>query len=381
MTRILRLSDFADIGAGNSAPQNANFFKNGTLPFVRTSDVGAIHIGSIETSRDLLTPEGAKGLRLQPSGTILFPKSGASTFLNHRVLLDRNAYVSSHLATIKANNELALDRYLFYFLQTIDARDLCQDQAYPSLNRDQIAGIEVPIPDLETQYRVVESLESAFAEIDQLEKNLKSSDEKSKQLLNSVLNAVLINTPNKVDSKSLEGESLRLGNACTFEYGKPLDQQFRKSEGEFKAYGANGPISSSTKYLVEGPCIIVGRKGSAGEITYVMESVWPLDVTYYVKHDKSKSDLRYLFYLLKSLDLKQFVRGVKPGLNRNDAYNLLITLPSLARQREIALMLDAVNKEVETLGNLIAIKRDFAVMLRQSLLSSAFSFDNEMISI
>jgi restriction endonuclease S subunit len=166
MTKFLRLGELAEVGAGNSAPQNKALFEGGTLPFVRTSDVGIIHIGSIKSSRDLLTPEGAKGLKLFSAGTILFPKSGASTFLNHRVILTSPAYVSSHLATIKANAEIALDRYIYYFLQTVDARDLCQDQTYPSLNRDQIAGIKVPLPSLDEQQKIIEKLDGAFAEIE-----------------------------------------------------------------------------------------------------------------------------------------------------------------------------------------------------------------------
>lgn len=168
MSKLLHLGEFAEIGAGNSAPQNEKLFVEGTFSFVRTSDVGAIHIGSISTSRDLLTSEGIKGLKLQPTGTILFPKSGASTFLNHRVILSLPAYVSSHLATIKVDNDLALDSYVFYFLQTIDARDLCQDQAYPSLNRDQIAQIQIQLPSLEKQREIVEKLDSTFADIDKL---------------------------------------------------------------------------------------------------------------------------------------------------------------------------------------------------------------------
>lgn len=166
MTKVLQLGEFAAVGTGNSAPQNEALFLDGTLPFVRTSDVGTVHIGSINSSRDLLTPEGAKGLKLFPAGTTLFPKSGASTFLNHRVILSGPAYVSSHLATIKAKSEFALDRYIFYFLQTVDARDLCQDQSYPSLNRDQIAGIEVPLPSLDEQKKIVEKIDEIFAEID-----------------------------------------------------------------------------------------------------------------------------------------------------------------------------------------------------------------------
>jgi type I restriction enzyme S subunit len=164
-----------------------------------------------------------------------------------------------------------------------------------------------------------------------------------------------------------------LGEVCTLEYGKPLEKEFRNSDGAFKAYGANGPISSAIKYLIEGPCIIVGRKGSAGEITYVEENVWPLDVTYYIKHDPKESNLRYLFYVLKSLDIKQFVRGVKPGLNRNDVYQLLIPRPSLVKQREIVEKLDRAFSEIDLLeGNLGRIEEKIN-QLSLSIMGSVFT--------
>ena len=46
----------------------------------RTSDVGRIHIGAIIKSRDKLNESGIRGLRKFVKGTILLPKSGASTF-------------------------------------------------------------------------------------------------------------------------------------------------------------------------------------------------------------------------------------------------------------------------------------------------------------
>ncbi len=168
---------------------------------------------------------------------------------------------------------------------------------------------------------------------------------------------------------------LPLGEVCTLEYGKPLDKEFRKSDGAFQAYGANGPISSASKYLIEGPCVIVGRKGSAGEITYVKENVWPLDVTYYVKHDPKESDLRYLFYTLQNLDIKQFVRGVKPGLNRNDVYNLPIPLPALEKQREIVKKLDSAFSEIDFLEKNLKLSDDKSNELLQSLLSAEYSLE------
>jgi restriction endonuclease S subunit len=164
-----------------------------------------------------------------------------------------------------------------------------------------------------------------------------------------------------------------VGEVCTLEYGKPLDKEFRKLDGEFLAYGANGPISSASKYLIEGPCVIVGRKGSAGEITLVESNVWPLDVTYYIKHNPNVTDLRYLFYALKSLNIKQFVRGVKPGLNRNDVYELPIPLPSLQKQREIVAKLDSGFSEIDLLDSNLKLSDEKACQLMLSLLGAMFA--------
>jgi type I restriction enzyme S subunit len=129
-----RLGDIAEISAGNPAPQDELLFKDGTYPFFRTADAGRIRFGDIYESADYLNEAGVKKLRRFPKGTILFPKSGASTFLNHRVMLGKEGFVASHLATIIADETQADNRFLLYFLSTIAAQDLVQDHAYPSLN-------------------------------------------------------------------------------------------------------------------------------------------------------------------------------------------------------------------------------------------------------
>ena len=144
MLKEVMLGEVSEVKAGNSAPQDEVFFENGCYPFVRTSDVGAIKVGRLTSARDLLNEKGIKKLKLFKKGTVLFPKSGASTFLNHRVILSMDAYVSSHLATIKANNEYLLDDYIWYYLQTIDAAQLVADSAYPSLQANTIKEITIP---------------------------------------------------------------------------------------------------------------------------------------------------------------------------------------------------------------------------------------------
>ena len=186
------LGDVAVVGAGNSAPQDESLFREGTIPFFRTADAGRIRFGDICESADYLNDKGAKGLRRFKPGTILFPKSGASTFLNHRVMLGMEGCVSSHLATIAADEKQAHPRFLLYFLSTIVAQDLVQDHAYPSLNLPTIASIEVHLPPVAEQQRIVGILDEAFDGIATAKANAEKNLQNARALFDTFLNAVYL---------------------------------------------------------------------------------------------------------------------------------------------------------------------------------------------
>jgi type I restriction enzyme, S subunit len=136
------------------------------------------------------------------------------------------------------------------------------------------------------------------------------------------------------------GSFERVGKHLRLQYGKPLLESDRNPAGSYPAYGANGVKARSDRFLRDEPSIIIGRKGSAGEVTLSENRYWPLDVTYFLDFDRTRHDLRYLFYLLTWLDLPKLAKGVKPGLNREDVYNLVAPFPSLAVQHRIVALLD-----------------------------------------
>ena len=62
-----------------------------------------------------------------------------------------------------------------------------------------------------------------------------------------------------------------VGEILQLEYGKPLDESDRKPTGRFPVYGANGEKDRTDRFYHDKPSIIVGRKGSAGEINLTSE--------------------------------------------------------------------------------------------------------------
>jgi type I restriction enzyme S subunit len=142
-------------------------------------------------------------------------------------------------------------------------------------------------------------------------------------------------------------EIKKLGEVLKLEYGKPLPDTKRKDNGKYPVYGANGLKGRSNEFYYDKKTIIVGRKGSAGEINLTEEKFWPLDVSYFVTFDEKKYNLLFLFHLSSLLDLPKLAKGVKPGINRNEVYNLEVSLPPLPEQHRIVSIIDECFSAIE----------------------------------
>jgi len=140
----------------------------------------------------------------------------------------------------------------------------------------------------------------------------------------------------------------RIGEIIQLEYGKPLDDIDRKPNGRFPVYGANGEKDRTDKFYHAKASIIVGRKGSAGELNLTEGRFWPLDVTYFVTFDEKQHDLRFIYYLLTTLELTKLAKGVKPGINRNDVYSKVARVPPLPEQKRIVAILDEAFEGIAT---------------------------------
>ncbi|OUC98949.1 restriction endonuclease subunit S [Streptomyces swartbergensis] len=159
-------------------------------------------------------------------------------------------------------------------------------------------------------------------------------------------------------------QSVTLGSFCEFKYGKSLPAAQRDG-GEFYVFGSNGPVGSHSQAFTCGPTVVVGRKGSFGEVHYSPEACWPIDTTYFIDESATSADLKWLSHLLSTLGLTEMNRAAAiPGLNRKDAYVKSVLLPSLTEQKRIAAVLD----QVDTLR----AKRREAIALLDDLAQSIF---------
>lgn len=384
--RTVSLGEVANVGAGNSAPQEDRLFENGTHNFYRTSDVGRIRTGVISESSDKLNSDGIRGLKLHSIGTILFPKSGASTFLNHRVMLGKEGYVSSHLATIKAKADVANDKFLLYFLSTIDAKNLVQDSNYPSLKTSVIEKIIFSLPPLTTQQKIVAKLDAIFAEIDKATAAAEANAKNAEVLWQSVIDKVISDFHNR-EIKVFLSEVVKIVSKLV----DPKEDKFK----EFLHIGAGNIISNtgelcdlrtakeenliSGKFIFDGDTVLYSKirpylkkVAKPNFIGLCSADVYPLVCV------DGKLTKDFLFYLLLSSDFTNYAisgseRAGMPKVNREHLFAYEFNLPSVPEQESLTKIINAVYDLNESMNKSFRKKIEDLSCLKQSILRKAFT--------
>ena len=166
-----------------------------------------------------------------------------------------------------------------------------------------------------------------------------------------------------------EWQTKRLGDVLQLNYGKSLSVKNRV-EGAIPVYGSNGIVGSHNEAIVDAPGLIVGRKGSAGQVHRSLGPFCPIDTTFYVTAaDAPDTDLEFLFYLLRHIDLTRITGDVGvPGLNREMAYMEPVRFPAaLPEQKKIAHILSTVQRAIEAQERIIQTTTELKKALMHKL--------------
>lgn len=164
----------------------------------------------------------------------------------------------------------------------------------------------------------------------------------------------------------------KIGSVLSLEYGKAL-QENKRIKGDYPVMGSNGIVGYHNEYFVESPAIIVGRKGSAGKITYIEKNCYPIDTTFYVKR-KKQYNLKLLYFVLQNLNLEKMQLGIGvPGVNRNDIYTIKIPLPPLEAQEKIVSAIDSVESQIKRIDS----KLETLETRKAEILANALNANNE----
>ncbi len=154
---IVRLGDVAKIVSGQSPPGDSYNESGNGLPFYQgKADFGEVWL---KPPRVWTTKVTKRALRDDVLMSVRAPVGPVN-------LCPQEICVGRGLAAIRPRDALLRD-YLFYFLKNNQTRIQGGDGAvFPSISREQIAGIEMPLPSLEQQQQIVSEIQGYQKVID-----------------------------------------------------------------------------------------------------------------------------------------------------------------------------------------------------------------------
>lgn len=236
---------------------------------------------------------------------------------------------------------------------------------------ESITAIKSLIQNLAVRGKLIEQ-NSEDEPASQLIKKIKEWREKQikERKLNKEKALLPVSSDEKVFDTPKNWATCRLGEIVTMVYGSSLTKAETKPNAPYPVFGSNGIVGYYDTFLTEKRTIIIGRKGSSGALIRCDSPSWTTDVAYYIEENEFLN-YDFLFYLLKTLNLESLGKGIKPGLNRNEAYNLVISVPPLNEQIRIIKKLEQLMKLCDEIQQTIEQNQNHTDLLLQSALKYA----------
>lgn len=272
----------------------------------------------------------------------VLPQPGDIVF-TYEATLNRYAIVPNgfrgclgrRLALIRPNPAAVNTRWLHYYFfgpewRAVVAANTLSGATVERIPLSSFPDFPIRLPDLQTQRRIASILSAYDDLIENNTRRIAILEEMARRIYEEWF--VRFRFPGHEQVKMVESELglipegwklRRLGDVVELAYGKALKAEERKP-GPYPVYGSSGVVGSHDTSLVNGPGIIVGRKGNVGSVHWCDVSFYPIDTVYFVR---TELPLHYVFFNLKRQNFINNDAAV-PGLNRNQAYSLHFLVPS-----------------------------------------------------
>ncbi len=336
-----KLEDLAFFHDSKRIPLNSRERENrkGNYPYYGASGIVDFINDYIFDGEYVLISEDGENLRSRTT-PIAFKASG-------------KFWVNNHAHVVQGKKPF-LNDWIVYFFQNLDLNPFITGAVQPKLNRENLQLVEIPMPDIEKAEKIV-SILSALDEKIELNRQTNAS-------LEAIAQAIFKEWFVDFNFPGATGEMVesalgmipsgwrvgKLGEIIELAYGKGLKSENR-IDGKYPVIGSNGVVGFHHEYLIEGPGIVIGRKGTIGEVHWIHDNFYPIDTTFYIKSLQGIESLYFYYFVLLAQDFKKIASdSAVPGLNRNQAYDNLVVIPDV---NVINLFNDAIAATFDTVHN------------------------------
>jgi len=357
---------------GTPSRSNPYYWQNGTIPWLKIKDIKSKYINK---SEEFITELGLinSSAKIFPKGTILytiFATVGDCGILNF------DSATNQAIAGIILIDDLINNEYAYYVLLASKNRMLLNARGMAQLNINQqiLKNLEIPLPPIEEQKRIVEKLEILLAEIDKLEQDeeaLKDLEDKfpeklKKSILDFAFKGKLTDQLPGEYSSYLD-TNLNIGNSKEESH---IDIPKNWNLAEFKSVFQSIPTKKhqilTTQILKEGMFPVISQSknyidGFYNDSSKLLEISRPIllfgDHTRVVKyivhsfvvgadgtkilktnHISEKFGYYYLLHLVNKMDVRNYGRHYKLLSHNN------VVIPPIEEQKRIVDKLDELFK-------------------------------------
>lgn len=309
-----------------------------------------------------------------------------------------NDFWSSDGCFCFSHNEQLNQRYLYYSLQNIETfiKSKVRKAGIPTLDNKVLENIEIPLPPLSVQHRIVEILDKFTALEAELEAELDCRKRQYEYYRNQLLSFDMLN---RGGQKLNDVKIMTLGEIGTFVRGSGLQKKDFTPTGVGcihygQIYTYYGTYAKKAKSFVSQEFALKARKAKHGDLIIATTSendedvckavAWlgdediavSSDACFYA-HTMNPKYIAYYFQTeLFQSQKRKFITGTKVRrVNAKDLAKIKIPLPPLSVQREIVEILDKFdtlcNSISEGLPKEIELRRKQYEYYRNQLLTFA----------
>jgi type I restriction enzyme S subunit len=302
---------------------------------------------------------------------------------------------SNFIQRLRVKKSLAHPKWIYYIISNQETRAFILEASRTTsglrnLNINILKNLQIPLPPLSEQKRIVKKIEKLFAKIDEAEKLRKEAIEDTENLLKSAMREVF-------EKGEKEGwERKKLGEIARVFAGSsaPQDKRYFKNGRHpfFRVSDLFGNkidnLSASRDYIndlaLKEIKLVKAKKGSiifpksGAAILTNSRAILGVD-GYIVSHlaiveaDEKQVLPKWIYIFLHDFDMGNLVKDKSyPSLKLSEIKNLSIPLPPLPQQKQIVAYLDFLSQKIRQLKELQRQTLEQLSTLRQSILDKAF---------
>ena len=386
---VVRACEIGNFRGGNGFPLRAQGNNIGDYPFYKVSDMNNEGNETFMSTSNNWISEQARtelGATAFPKDAIVFAKVGAAIFLERKKILTQPSCIDNNMAAFVPRKDLVNYRFLHTQFLNIRFGAYVAATALPALSGNLIDQMPLLLPPMAEQEAIASALGDADALIESLERLVAKKRDIKQGAMQELLTA-----RRRLPGFKGKWETKTLGQLATIQRGAsprpidspiwfdvnstvgwvrisdvaPLGMYLHATSQKLSELGIRHSRPVDEGSLIMSICATVGRPVITAIDTCIHDG--------FVVFDRLQVDIRFLYYLLKSLEdtwSKHGQTGSQMNLNTTLINGTAVILPTTQEeQTAIATVLSDMDSELAALEAKLSKARAIKQGMMQELLT------------